>query len=475
MNWFVNRWQGPGGYREVLRIAFPLVLSTGLTAIQYVVDRIFLARYSAEAIAAALPAGLLNWAVMSLFYGMAQYVNTFTAQYYGADRMHRIGPALWQGIYIGVFGGLFMLLLIPFSPFIYNLIGHDPLIRTFETEYFQILCMGGMPAMVSVAFSGFYTGRGNIWPVLGVSTLMTAANVILDYTMVFGNWGFPEMGIHGAGYATAIAALISCATYSFMTFSPGNNHRWKTLSGWRPDRKLFFRMIKYGFPYGVQMFMDLLGFTVFVLLVGRLGIVDLAATNIAFNINTLAFEPMLGAGMAASVLVGQYLGSDQPELAQRSAYSTFHICLLYMSIVSLSYVLVPDLYISLYASERNAENFNRMRDLVIVLLRFVAVYSLFDAICIIGGSVLNGAGDTRFVMKTNLLSSMLILVIPTYVAIVLLGYGLMTSWVLVTCYMIIISIIFSLRFLTGKWKDMRVIERQPPITIIDNDIEPLST
>ncbi len=97
-----NRWRCEGGYREVLAIAIPLILSTGAWGIQHFVDRMFLTWYSPEAIAAAMPAGILNFTIMSLFLGTAGYVSTFVAQYHGASRCERIGPILWQGMYVAI-------------------------------------------------------------------------------------------------------------------------------------------------------------------------------------------------------------------------------------------------------------------------------------------------------------------------------------------------------------------------------------
>ena len=116
MNRLKNRWPGAGGYREVLKLAFPLILSTGSMTIQHFVDRIFLTWYSPEAIAAAMPAAMISFTFMSLFIGTATYVNTFVAQYFGAKRNDRIGPAVWQGIYFSLIGALCILPLYFLAP-----------------------------------------------------------------------------------------------------------------------------------------------------------------------------------------------------------------------------------------------------------------------------------------------------------------------------------------------------------------------
>ena len=114
MHYVTTRWTSTGGYREVLVIAVPLILSTSAWSVQHFVDRMFLSWYSPETLAASMPAGILFFTLMSLFIGTASYVSTFVAQYFGAERYERIGPALWQGVYISLLGGLLLLCLIPF-------------------------------------------------------------------------------------------------------------------------------------------------------------------------------------------------------------------------------------------------------------------------------------------------------------------------------------------------------------------------
>lgn len=456
-------WRGEGGCREVLLLAFPLVLSTGSWAIQHFVDRMFLTWYSPEAIAAAMPAGILNYAVMSFFIGTASYVSTFVAQYHGAGMRHRIGPALWQGIYFSLLGGMLMVSLIPLAGPVFDLVGHDLPVRRNEVVYFQYLCLGGVPVIASSALSGFFTGLGRPWPVMWVNVLATVLNLLGDYALIFGRWGFPEMGMRGAALATVFSGVFSMAAYVGMIVHPRYNRSYSTVSGWKPEGELFSRLVKYGVPSGVQFFLDMAGFTVFVLIVGRLGTVSLAATNIAFNINTLAFMPMIGFGIAVSVLVGQYIGRGRPDLASRSTYAGFSMTFLYMSTVAVLYVAVPGMFTAPFAAGSEAALFPEIRRLAETLLRFVALYSIFDTMNIIFASAIKGAGDTRFVMYMIVAVSGFVLVIPTWVVVMVLDLGIMAAWVVATAYVILLGFAFYLRFVQGKWKSMQVIEEIPAI------------
>jgi len=344
--------------------------------------------------------------------GTAGYVSTFVAQYYGSGRYERIGPILWQGLYVAMIGGIIHLVPVPLAGPIFRFVGHEPLVQQDEITYFQVLCLGAAPAIASSSMSGFFGGRGKTWPIMWVSILATAVNLVADYALIFGKWGLPELGIKGAGIATVISACFSFLVYLILLFHPRHERRYHTLRGWRFESSLFLQLMHFGFPSGAQFFLDMAGFTAFILLVGRLGITQLAATNIAFNINTLAFMPMIGFGMAVSALVGQYLEKNRPDLAERSVYSSFHLTFLYMASIAAAYVLVPDVFVSPFSSQADPAFFIPIRRIAPILLRFVAVYSLFDTLNIIFSSAIKGAGDTRFVMFMIAIVTSVGLVIP---------------------------------------------------------------
>lgn len=240
-----RRWHAESGYREVLVLAIPLILSTGAVTVQHFVDRMFLAWYSPEAIAAALPSGILNFTLMSLFIGTAGYVSAFVAQYYGAKRFEQIGPAVWQGLYLSLIGGLGFLFLIPLAEPFFRFVGHDPAVQQHEIIYFQVLCYGALPIIAASAMSGFFAGLGKTWPVMWVNVLATTVNLVLDYAMIFGKWGLSERGIQGAAIATVISQYFAVLLYIVLLFRRKYDACYQTLSGWKFNKTLFRRLIRF--------------------------------------------------------------------------------------------------------------------------------------------------------------------------------------------------------------------------------------
>jgi MATE family multidrug resistance protein len=462
MSAFINKlWNREGGYRELLITAAPLILSTASWSLLQFIDRMFLTWYSPEAVAASMPAGIVNFTFTCLFLGTASYVGTFVAQYYGAGENHRIGKSLWQGIYIALFGSALIFILGFAAEPIFRFVGHDAEVQRLEVIYFKILCFGSLGPITSSVFSGFYSGRGKNWPVMWISFISAGVNIVLDYIFIFGHFGFPEMGITGAAIATVIAGFTPIVIYGVLVFGREHNLNFGTLSGYKFDGDLFRRILKFGFPSGVHMFIEVAGFSGFLLIVGRLGTTELAATNIALNINSIAFMPMIGFGIAISMLTGQNIGRGSVNIAERVIWSGFQLCFVYMSLIALTYFFFPEIYIFPFAAKADPEGFVLIREFTIILLKFVAIYSIFDTLNLVFASAIKGAGDTRFVMMMGFFLSLLLLVIPSYIAVVVMGRGLYTAWGIASLYISLLGFSYLIRFLSGKWKTMKVIEHVP--------------
>lgn len=144
--------------------------------------------------------------------------------------------------------------------------------------------------------------------------------------------------------------------------------------------------------------------------------------------------------------------------------SGFHITMLYMGTIALLYVLPPGLFLAPFGAYAQPDAYAEIRGLAVVLLRFVALYSTFDVLNIVFASALKGAGDTGFVMHLIAALSTCVLVVPSYVAIELLGLGVLSSWAIAAVYVSVLGVAFYLRFKKGTWQTMRVIERRSGAT-----------
>ncbi len=452
---------GPSGLREVLFVALPLVISSLSWTVMTFVDRMMLRWVSGEAMSAAFQANIVWFTFMSLPLGICAYANTFVSQYFGDGQYRQIGRSVWQAIWfavacVPVIGSGSVL-----APVIFGWSNHGTEIEQLEIEYFQILCWGSGGLLVSQAASAFFSGRSKTRIVMVVDCLFALLNLVLDYVMIFGYLDFPAMGIRGAGYATAIALWLKAITYVGLMLRAKYREEYGT-SSIGIDWLLIRRMVQYGGPSGVQMFLDVAGFSIFCLLLGRLGAIEAEASSMAFSISSFAFMPIFGLSLAASILVGQRLGQNRPELAARATWVTLAVALSYMAVISLFYCVTPEFFLqgffaSVAGAETNDATAQESHALAVVLLRFVAAYNLFDAMLLIFSHAIKGAGDTWFVMMVSLAMA-IVLAASTYLAVEVLGGKVFTCWILITGWVWLLGTIFLLRFIQGRWKSMRVIE-----------------
>jgi MATE family multidrug resistance protein len=290
-----------------------------------------------------------------------------------------------------------------------------------------------------------------------VDTACCALNVVLDYAWIFGRFGFPAFGIAGAAWATVVSQWSAAAMYWLIVQRPHRRRGNQLAIGCRYDAALMRRLLRFGGPNGLQYLTEVAAFTLFLLLVGTLGKDALAATNLAFHINTLAWAPMLGMATAVSTIVGQRLGRSQAELAARATWTGFWIALIYVGAIAMLYVVAPDLLLLGHAAGAPPDRFQSLRSLTVVLLQFVAAYCLFDAMNLIFASAIKGAGDTRFVLATTLLLSPLP-VVASGLGMAWFGAGILWCWSAATLWVCLLGLTYLARFLQGRWRQMRVIE-----------------
>jgi MATE family multidrug resistance protein len=451
----------PGGSKELLKLALPLVVSQSFMTVQVFVDTVLLSWHDPLEMAASFPAVMWYWLFFGVLQVTAGYTSTFVAQYTGAGRPGRVGPAVWQGIHFAVVAGVLFMAVAPLAPWLISLGDHPAGTQALEATYLRCLAFAALPMLVMSAVNGFFSGRGHTWTVLGIEAFGTAVNVALACVLIFGRYGFPEMGIEGAGWATVAGSWASALLAVALMLRGRYRAEFGTASGWKPERELFGRLMKYGGPAGAQVFLDVLVFNVFIQLVGRLGDAALGATTLTVRLNMIAFLPMMGLGQAICILVGQRLGENRPELAEKTTYNGLRWMVGYMCVVAAVYLGVPTLLVSVFEGDRDPATFAAIAAVVPTLLIFVAVYSVADAVNLSFAFALRGAGDTKFVTLLTFSLAWPLMVIPTAVT-VWLGGSVYWCWVFAAAHIIGMSVCFWFRFRSGKWKSMRVIEAAPP-------------
>ncbi len=456
--WTPREAPDPGSYREVLRIAIPLVLSTASLTVNLFVDRLFLSWYGQASVAAATPGAITYFTTCSFFMGTAQYVNTIVAQYHGAGDKPACARAVWQGIFFSLMAAPLILACIPLGFLVFSWSGHAPDLMQLEKDYFLSLMLGGINLPINSALSSFFSGRGRTSVVLLATATSSATNMVLDYLLIFGKLGLPEMGIRGAGIATSLSGVIPLVILGSIFLSARYQPEYRSRKERKWDPRLFRMLLRYGIPSGIALFLDVAAYTLFVLLVGRLGEADLAASNIVANLEMLSFLPMVGMSVATATLVGRYIGKDRPLLAEKSVRSALTLAIGYMGFTAVIFVCFPQPLIGLFRSEaHSASGFQEILVRGVILLRIAASYTLFDTMFIIYSGALKGAGDTRFAMWMQILVAWIVFIPPVYLIIERFQGGLVAAWLWWLVYAVVLGVVFWLRFRSGYWKGIQMI------------------
>jgi MATE family multidrug resistance protein len=447
-------WSRPCGVREVLHIALPMVASTLSWTLMNFTDGWVLYQVSDTAMAASFTAGVSWFLAIGFFWGTCSYTSTFVSQYFGDQQPQRIGPAVWQGIWLAAMFAPLAAALIPLAPYLFA--KHPPETAGLETQYFQILCWASPGMLAAQALEGFFSGRGRTRVVMAVDAGAVSINILLDCLLVLGWFGMPSWGLPGAAWATVAAQWSRFAIYLAIFVSAHYRTQFNTLTR-RLDPTLFRRLLRFGGPNGVQMLLDIGGFTFFVYMVGFLDTVESTATALVFRLSHLAFMPVWGLGIATTVLVGQRLGEDRPDLATRAARTTLALACGYMGLISTVFVLFPGVFLSLFSTEASAHE-TAIHALATRLLWFVAAYNMFDATLIIFSSVLRGAGDMKFIMRVSIVGATS-LVAATWLAIEVAGWNIYGCWAIITAWVWLLAVTYAIRYRQGRWQSMRVIDQ----------------
>jgi len=444
-------------WKNILAMAWPLIIANSFWNLQLTIDRVFLADYSTEALGAAMAVMGVFWVPMALLQQTASYITTFVAQYHGAGQPHRIGSYLWQALHVSWIGGMAFFSLMLITDDFFAFVAHAPKVQELEISYFNALTYSALPTAIMAAVSGFFTGLGQTRTVIWINFAGFALNAVLDYLLIAGRWGFPELGIAGAGYATALANYGASIFAALLLFTSTNIRSFQLLKNWHPKITELKQFLKYGIPSGLQWALEGLAFTVFLIVLGRIkdGEAALASSSIAVTVMMLSVLPSMGVAQAVLALVGQRLGEKRADLAEQSTWDGVHITAVYIGFVALTFFAFPEFYLSWFRNQDNEALWTQVSALAPTLLKIVRIFTIFDSIYLNISFALKGAGDTRFVSWIALTVPWPLMVLPAYL-IKDFENAATLAWCFTVLYTLTLTSILTHRFREGRWKKMTV-------------------
>ena len=443
-------------YRDVLKLVLPLALGMANNALMQFTDRVFLARESTASLEAILPASMLAFTFVCFFQSIAAYSGTFVAQYHGAGNPRGAAASCRAGILLSLAAGVVLALLIPLGRIVCDWCGHPPDVLAREKTYYTIVMSGGFFLCAAMAVQSFFTGIGHTRLVFWVNLLGNAANILLDYLLIFGCGPIPASGIAGAAVATVIAQVLQFAVLTAFAWPHIFGRRAPSGGPPTPGEHLIWRMLRFGAPAGIYSVLNILSFAVFVFLTGRVGDMALAVSNATLTVNYLIYAPIEGFAIGASTLVGQCQGAGDSVGASRAGRRTLILAEIYIIIAALAALAFHGPILDLFVADTATFDHVAFKSLGFTLFLLMMAWQCFDCADVVLSGALKGAGDTHFVMIWMLLCSFG-LWMPLLFLVYWLHPTMPALWSTMIAYVFVICVGTWFRWRRGPWRTIRLV------------------
>ncbi|MCB1843700.1 MAG: MATE family efflux transporter [Halioglobus sp.] len=426
-----------------------MVVSQGAFALMVFTDRLFMSYLDAAHIAAALGGGVAAFFCMSLFLGVITYGNALVAQYYGSGQRARCPQVTTQAAIIVLCSLPILSVATLLGGHLFAVMGHDPVQVPLETVYFQVLMSGSAFTLLKAALASYFAGIGRTRIVMIADLIGAALNVPLSWILIFGKFGAPTLGIAGAALGTVVATLCSIAVFLAFYLSRAHREQFQVTHSLRFNAGIMRRYLRLGLPSGLENFMNIATFNLFLLLFQSYGVVQGAAMAIVFNWDMLSFIPMVGLSIGVMSLIGRFVGAGDMARANQVIVSGFAIGLCYTGSLALVFLVYRSSLVAVF--DNGGGDFAAIAELGSMMMIGLSTYAVADAIILVSGGVLRGAGDTRWIMVTSVSVHCLMLIVQYYV-IVVYELGPMVSWWVFVLMLVSLAGLYLGRLAGGVWR-----------------------
>lgn len=434
-------------YRRVLRIAAPVLVSQLSYTAMGVVDTMMVGRLGIAELGGVGLGNMIAWWFLSFFYGVLSVVNTYVAQNLGANRRKGVGVTLWHGLYLGLLFGAMITASAWIAPIAFSFAGADAELTRFASEYAFIRLLGGFGLAMFLVSDNFYRGLGRTDVPMWAAWCQVLMNCGLNYLLIFGKFGAPQLGVEGAALGTVIAQTVVGVGLLASIFARRANRRGYLLARtWRVDLPVLRTMVAVGLPIGVQFFMEMGGISLFSALIARLGPAQMAATNAVIQAWSVTFMAAAALAVTNTTLVGQCLGARRVGDARAAVRKVMNLGTGLTLIGGIVYFGFPEALMRLFVE---GQDVGELLPYAKPLFGIVVVCLFFDLRFNLLSGALRGAGDTTFSMVVNVSSVWLVFVPATI--LLLERYQLVGAWWALAIHVALMATVLEWRYRGSRW------------------------
>ncbi len=443
---------GDSGLREVLRLAVPTALGLLSYAAMQAIDVAMLGHYSTTAQAGAGLTSVLVWTMMCPVLGTMTAVATFAARYAAEGRCRRAGRHLRAALVVGVGVGLVYVAFAAFAPAVIRACYGTRPMDVAGGAYMQIRLLGVPMVVVTMAVSSFYRGIGDAMTPLWISAGANAINVGLDWLLIFGHFGAPELGVRGAALATVIAQSIEATAFLWVVArSTGMQRRFAIGIRGRVQLREMRRLLVIGGPIGLYWVTETGAWAVFFRILRGFGEpAVVAASHAVFQIFHFSFLPVVGLLIATQTLVARYVAKNDYRTARARAFLAMRLGIATMATSGIAMLLFREPLMHLFNDDAT---FVAIGASMLVYLAFVQP---FDATAMTAIGALRGAGDTLFCwIAVGVLGWFVFLPLAWAIAFPL-GGGPAACWIAAIVFLALLAAVTLARLRSAAWERRRV-------------------
>ncbi|NLN74663.1 MAG: MATE family efflux transporter [Bacteroidales bacterium] len=453
---YFKNYKGQGGVKEVMFLALPMVASTACDAVMTFTDRLFLSKLGYEQMNAAMGGGISYQMLIFFFIGLIGYSTALVGQYFGAKEHKKTIKTLFQSLIIVAISYPAILILKPFVIQIFSLIGTPKSQLPYQIEYLNILALGSLISLFRHVISCYFTGIGKTRIVMYSALTAMLVNIFFDYIFIFGKLGLPAMGIAGAAYASIAGQIISSLLLLIFLVKNMRENRVVFSQFARFNKEILFKLVRYGTPAGLEMFLNFISFAAIIAVFHSQGDVVATAATVMFNWDLISFVPLIGLEIAITSLAGRYMGAQKPELAHRATISAIRIGTIYSVIILVIFIFIPEALARLFSPFEYDEVFETAVPISASMIRIAALYVMSESVMVSVVGALRGAGDTFYTMLISVTAHWLFVPI-LIMAFNVFNFTAIQAWFLVVMFFLVFTLILYKRFKRGRWKNIKVI------------------
>ena len=436
--------------RAIVLLAIPMVLEMLTQSLFGVVDVFFVGKLGADAVAAVGMTDSLMVLVYAIGMGLSMAATAVVARRIGEKNPEAASVAAFQALLLGIFISVPIAIAgVIFAPELMSLMGATESVIEVGSTYCAILFGTNILILYLFLINAIFRGAGDAVMAMRVLWLANVINMILDPMLIFG-WGpFPELGVTGAAIATSIGRGIG-VLYQIYLLVRGNGRIKLFLDKLRMDAAIMKRMVDISIPGIIQYGIGTASWLLLFRIIATFGSDAMAGYTIGVRIFIFALLPSWGMGNAAATLVGQNLGAQKPDRAERSVWITAFSNMIFLGLVGLGMFIYAEPLISIFTTEPEVIRVGT------ACLQIISLSYIFFAFGMVTVQAFNGAGDTRTPTWINLISYWLLQIPLAYVLAHTLDLGVNgTFWAIAVaqCALAIISVIW---FRRGTWKKQEV-------------------